>query len=274
MAIILGTCWAAIPWADLPGEGEYGEVVAKAVNWILAQAQPTGLIQYTKQSAQGPAMYGHGLATLMLSEVWGQTRRQDVGNALRKAVQLILEVQGPRGSWGYQSRPMDGDTSVAVIQILALKSAYEAGIHVPESAVSRALKVVKERYNAEKGLFGYSNTHSAGAGHGGSAAAGTTIMHITDEKDPKYTKESRAALVKILKGKKHPGHFFYFIYYGSVSAYFAGDEEYRTWVQIMEPLVLAKQDGSGRFGHGLYHQTSFAILALALPYRYIPIYQH
>ncbi|MCH2153586.1 MAG: hypothetical protein MK089_09635 [Phycisphaerales bacterium] len=34
----------------LPGEGEYGKVVGKGVHWVLQQAKPSGLIQFTEQS--------------------------------------------------------------------------------------------------------------------------------------------------------------------------------------------------------------------------------
>ena len=257
---------------NLPGEGAYGETVAKALNWVIKQAKPSGLIEYDKQTRRAAAMYGHALATLMLSEVWGQTRRQDVGKVLRNAVQLILQVQGPAGGWGYQPIPKDGDTSVCVMQMFALKSASEAGIHVPGAVITNALDLVKERLNETNNMFGYPHTGDAHLGHWGSSAAGTCIMQICDEKDPKYVREPRLKLTELMKTNKSNKFLFYFAYYGSVACYYAGGEEYKAWKQVMEPRILKEQKKEGSWGD--HYKTAFAVLALALPYRYIPIYQH
>ena len=257
---------------NLPGEGAYGETVAKALNWVIKQAKPSGLIEYDKQTRRAPAMYGHALATLMLSEVWGQTRRQDVGKVLRNAVQLILQVQGPAGGWGYKTKPEDGDTSVCVMQIFALKSASEAGIHVPDAVITKALDLVKKRLNETNNMFGYHGPEQANLSHWGSSAAGTCIMHICGEKDPKYIKNPQLKLTELMETNKSTKHLFYFAYYGSVSSYYAGGEEYRAWKQVMEPRILKEQKKEGSWGD--HYKTAFAVLALALPSRYIPIYQH
>jgi len=256
---------------NLPGEGPYGETVARALNWVIKQAKPSGLIEYDKQKRRAPAMYGHALATLMLSEVWGQTRRQDVGKVLRNAVQLILQVQGPGGGWGYKSKPEDGDTSVCVMQIFALKSAHESGIHVPGAVITKALDLVKKRLNEEHNMFGYYKAGDA-TQHWGASAAGTCIMHICNEKDPKYIKSPRLKLTELMETNMSKQHLFYFTYYGSVACYYAGGEEYQAWKQVMEPRILKMQKKDGEWG--AHYQTAFAVLALALPYRYIPIYQH
>jgi hypothetical protein len=40
----------------------------------------------------------------------------------------------------------------------------------------------------------------------------------------------------------------------------------------MEPRILKEQKEEGSWGD--HYKTAFAVLALALPYRYIPIYQN
>jgi squalene cyclase len=135
---------AFISMGNLPGEGEYGHVVGKGVNWVVDQAKPNGLIQYSNQEKQAAVMYGHALATLMLSEAWGQSRNNKIGKVLRNAVKLILEVQGKKGGWGYKSVPEDGDTSVMVMQIIALKSAQDAGIYVPQKTIQKSAKTTMD----------------------------------------------------------------------------------------------------------------------------------
>ena len=265
---------------NLPGEGKYGSTVAKGVNWILQQSQPSGLIQYTEQSKQAPAMYGHALATLKLSEVWGQTRHKrgpsDVGNVLRKAADLIVQVQGPKGGWGYKSSPTDGDTSICVMQIIALKSAQEAGIFVPDRTIEKALSLIKTRYDTKFGGFGY-NSSTFRMNLAGSSAAGTCIMLITGEKDERYTTKALESTMGILekhvneKGPK-PGHTFYYMYYTSVCAYAGGEKSFSRWMKTAEPYLLKMRKGKG-WPTGSPYQAAFAVLAAALPYRYLPIYQ-
>ena len=265
---------AFMSMGHLPGEGEYGHVVGKGVHWVLQQAKPSGLIQFTGgQSKQAPVMYGHALATLMLSEAWGQTRREDVGKVLRNAVNLILQVQGPRGGWGYKSKPEDGDTSVCVMQVFALKSAQDAGIYVPQATIQKALNLIKTRFNPGKKMFGY-NSSNISNHLLGSSAAGTCIMQICGEKEKQYTSESLASLHEIMKNdldKSGTGHKNYFLYYASVASYNSGNRFYRPWVQMLEPYLLKKQKKDG--GWGQHHQTAFCILAASLPFQYIPVYQ-
>jgi hypothetical protein len=258
---------------NLPGEGEYGHIAGKGVQWVLNQAKPSGLIQFSGQQTQGPAMYGHALSTLMLSEVWGQTRRKDVGKVLRNAVNLILQVQGPKGGWGYRSVPKDGDTSVCVMQIFALKSAQDAGIYVPSATIQKALNLIKSRFNEDKKRFGYGTTKLLN-GQLGSSAAGTCIMQICGEKEKKYTKGSLEQLHIIMKNGLDSfgvGHKPYFLYYTSVASFNAGNDFFRPWVQKLEPYLIKSQRYNGSWG--AHYQTAFSILAGSLAFQYIPVYQ-
>lgn len=265
---------------NLPGEGKYGSTVGKGVNWVLKQSQPSGLIQFTGQSKQAAAMYGHALSTLMLSEVWGQTRHKrgpdDVGNILRKAADLIVQVQGPRGGWGYKSSPEDGDTSVCVMQMMALKSAQEAGIYVPDRTIEKALELIKTRYDDKFAGYGYRNDR---ASHrmAGSTAAGTTIMMITGEKEHKYSYRALDKTMKLLEdyvagnGPK-PGHTDYYMYYTSVCAYAGGEQTFARWMKTAEPFLLKMRRGK-KWNTSKPYSAAFCVLAAALPYRYLPIYQ-
>src|SRR5690349_11901773 len=54
----------------VPGEGPYGDTVAKGVRWVLAAQQPNGKIA----TAGGHEMYHHGICSLMLAEAAGMTQ--------------------------------------------------------------------------------------------------------------------------------------------------------------------------------------------------------
>ena len=107
-------------------------------------------------------MYEHGLATLALSEVWGMSSRKGIRDTLKQAVEIILSSQNSRGGWRYQPQPIDADISVTVMQIVALASAKEAGIHVPDHVIGKAKKYIKSLQVKGSGGFGYTGPHQPG----------------------------------------------------------------------------------------------------------------
>ena len=121
----------------VPGRGAYGENVSKALDYVLASAQPNGLLEY---GVPHHAMYSHGYATLFLAEAWGMTARSDVRDKLKSAVDLIARTQNREGGWRYQPRVADADISVTIVQIVALRAAANAGI-----AVSREYRGQRRR---------------------------------------------------------------------------------------------------------------------------------
>lgn len=261
---------AFMSMGNLPGEGKYGDVVAKGLDWVMSHSKDSGLIQNTDNGG-GNAMYGHGLSTLMLSEVWGQTRRKDVGEKLQKAVDLIVRVQGPKGSWGYYSIPADGDTSVSVMQIFALKSAHEAGMYVPKVTMDKAIAVIKTRLDKKTNMYGYGGPdNNIDSGNVGSHAAGTCIIQICGEKDPIFTLKAMEKAIEVIE--KHKPFNPYFLYYGSVCTYYAGAKHYKKWCETMIPIVTKKQGAGGSIHDNL--STAWSVLSLSLPYRFIPVYQH
>src|SRR5579864_1232220 len=86
---------------NTPNRGKYGRHGEKAVQYILACTDSTGLISAPEHRQHNP-MYGHGFATLFLAEVYGMTQRPDVKEKLQNAIRLIVTTQNPEGGWRYQ----------------------------------------------------------------------------------------------------------------------------------------------------------------------------
>ena len=87
-------CLALMADGHVPGRGKYGHVVEKGLNFILNNAQETGLV--AKDTSHGP-MYGHGFATLFLGEIYGMSPDPRVREALVKATRLIINSQNEEG---------------------------------------------------------------------------------------------------------------------------------------------------------------------------------
>ena len=56
---------------QLPGEGEYGKNVTAGVQYLLDSTSPDGLMGNRND---GQYMYGHGVASIALAELYGQSR--------------------------------------------------------------------------------------------------------------------------------------------------------------------------------------------------------
>lgn len=252
-----------------PGKGPYGDALDKAVGILIRRAHEGG-------GYMGVNMYEHGLATLALSEAWGMSERREIRDTLKRAVEVILRAQSATGGWRYQPRPQDADISVTVMQLMALASAREAGIHVPTPVIEKALKYVQGLQVKASGGFGYTSAQQPEFAR---SAAGVMAMLMCGERD------SRAVLLGLEYLRKYPdtkfkeARFFYYAHYYSVQAmYQAGESYYQEWYPKIRDSLLAKQNadgswpGSGEESDAAY-STSMSILILGVPYRYLPIYQ-
>ena len=109
---------------NLPGRGEFGEQVSRALEYVLSNKSESGLL--AAESTTGP-MYGHGFATLFLGEIYGMNPHDSrVRDVLVRAVDLILNSQTDEGGWRYNPVPSDADVSVTICEVMALISARNA----------------------------------------------------------------------------------------------------------------------------------------------------
>ena len=72
---------AFLSTGNLPDEGEYGRNVTAGMQYLLNQIQPDGLFRNVDQ---GKYMYSHGIATVALCEIYGETRSAVAAPAPRR----------------------------------------------------------------------------------------------------------------------------------------------------------------------------------------------
>jgi len=262
----------------LPGRGEFGESVQKALDFVLNHSTETGLL--VSDETHGP-MYGHGFAALFLGEIYGMNQDDDrVRDALVRAVQLIVSSQNDEGGWRYNPVPDDADVSVTICQVMALRSARNAGIKVPKSTIDDAIRYVRACQNSDGG-FRYMKDL------GGSAwprtAAGVASLFYAGV----YEDQSIERGLDYLKQNAFPRggggfaggfsqpHYFYGHYYAVQAMYLAGGDRWKSWWPAIRDELLAKQnpDGSWSDPQGDAYGTAMALIVLQMPKRYLPIFQ-
>jgi Prenyltransferase and squalene oxidase repeat len=266
----------------VPGEGVYGKTVEKGIRAVLRMQHPNGLIAGDGRHE----MYHHGICTLMLAEVAGMTQgplANEIRQKLEKAVNIILLAQRRgqfpddpnRGGWRYQVAGDDADMSVTGWQLLALRAAKNLGCDVPPQAIDRAVDYIKRSQDGQ-GAFCYTP-----GGRGPTIpCTGTGILGLAV-----CGKEHHRSPEAIRGGKflmKYPprwgqGHFFYMIYYCSQATFQLGGNYWEFYRPHLHDVLLKNQKPTGSWygsdNYGPYYATSMAVLALAVEYRFLPIYQ-
>jgi Prenyltransferase and squalene oxidase repeat len=265
-------CLAFMADGHVPGRGEYGRNVQRGLEFVLDNATESGLI--AADTSHGP-MYGHGFATLFLGEVYGMTGDARTREALLKAIRLIVTTQNPEGGWRYQPRPFDADLSVTICQVMALRSARNAGLSVPKETIDRAIAYIRQSQNPADGGFKYM-LNSGGSAFPRSAGAVASLYYAGVYDDDALTK----GLTYLQRGTDNiafraGGHYFYGHYYAAQAMFLAGGEHWEKWFpQIREQLVTRQlADGSWSSGQGEPYGTSMSLLILQIPNRLLPIFQ-
>jgi hypothetical protein len=277
----------------VPGQGQYGDTLNKAIDYILDSQKTEGDKKGLLAREDGNAvMYEHGIATVMLSEAYGMVddaRRARIDRALALAVQVIIDGQHPdghakndndRGGWRYTPKAMDADISCTGWQLMALRGAANCGAVVPKSVLDEGLGYVK-RCAVDSGGFAY----QAHAGAPNQARTGTgilsTILIGGDKNIPEVQKSADYLLAN------PPDHqiefYFYAIYYDSQALNQLGGKYWQTvYPKLVDHLLTLQSDnGTFRFDGGAgqendagdAYRTSMSVLALCVPYRYLPLYQ-
>lgn len=269
----------------IPGEGPYGKQIERGIDWVLAHQHPQGMLVH--KSSHGP-LYSHGISTLMLAEVQGMVNRRQaepVRRGLERAIRLILEAQAvPKddqhaGGWRYQSDSRDSDLSVTGWQLLALRAAKNNGCDVPAESIDDAVAYVKKcSLPADRG-FGFAYQPGGGAT---ATRTGTGILALEicgEHHTPEALGGADYLLRHPLQYSEH--YFFYGVYYCSVGLFQVGGEHWEAQKANYMDILLRNQspDGSWVAKHGSerssgsIYSTSMSVLALAVEYQFLPIYQ-
>jgi hypothetical protein len=289
---------AMMAGGSLPGRGKYGNHIRRALEFVLQQGErqgragafgmphPAGFLHNSTHGGQQGPMYSHGFGTLFLGEVCGMVPDADlqarVRAALKKAVEIIVHAQNGAGGWRYNPIPADADISVTVCQIMALRSAKNAGIYVPASVAKRCIEYVKACRSGD-GSFVYqaNNRNFAFPGGGGGfarTAAGLAALFSAGvykgreiDESLNYLRNNRPQRF----GRGADMHYFYGHYYAVQVMWTAGGQYWSEWYPAVREEMLRHQEPDGSWMDMICSQygTGMACIILQVPNNYLPILQ-
>jgi hypothetical protein len=263
-----------------PNFGLYNGPVKKAIRSIIrGQDARTGYF--------GNSMYHHGFVMLALAEAYGNVDERNlwpagepggrsIGAALELSVRAAVTSQKKNsfGAWRYSPDSTDADTSVSGSVLVGLLAARNAGIDVPDEAIDRAVSYYQSM-TSDSGQVAYAGGMGGFDESIARISIASLVYAIARRKDLPQHKATLDYLTQRLEQFGNSPYREYTLYY-QAQALFQGDvEAWEKWNKLLVRHLKEQQqpDGSfpGQFGADL--GTSMSLLALALNYRFLPIYE-
>lgn len=278
-----------------PNHGPYREAIRRALrSMIVGQDGTTGFLGGNRGH---DSMYQHGFGMLALAEAYGAVDERglwdgvsraagpgagrSVGQALELAVRCAVTSarSNPHGAWRYSPEARDADTSVSGAVMMGLLAARNAGIEVPDETIARAVAYYVAM-TGDNGQVGYSGS----PGGGSDAVTSIAVLVLAIAREQKQPAFQRALAYLVDRSRETGGIDGYPTYtrYYRAQALFQGDvEAWERWNAdlIRELKSLQGRDGSfsgfaGRGGaYGATVDTSLALLALAVNFKFLPVYE-
>jgi hypothetical protein len=271
-----GICLMAfLAGGDDPNYGRYAATVRRAIRSIIRRQDAT--TGYLPDS-----MYHHGFALLALCEAYGAVDElllwegekpvRSIAQTLELAIGCAATSQKKNrwGGWRYSPDATDADTSVTGAVLMGLLAARNAGLAVPDETVDAALEYMR-RSTGKDGSVAYSGGFGGMGGSMNLTAISALVGAISKTKETEQYKASLQRIVENLEQREssYPEYNRYYM----AQALFQGD--YAAWLKwngakVRELREMQREDGS--IGPGAYG-TGMSLLALALNYRFLPIYE-
>ena len=281
----------------LPGDPTpEGLAAQRALKYVVDHVEPDeqGYLGRSDRSR----MYGHGIMTLMLTEMLGMSPDAETDKKVRsmteKAIKLIIRAQqvpksdANKGGWRYEPASSDSDISVSVWQLMSLRAAKNSGIEVPKEAIDNGIAYIKRSYRAERDSNGnlkqleaaFSYEPYGGRQTFSTTSAGLLSLQVAGQYNIPEVLGSSNWLLKFPPEVNEPW-FYYGCYYYAQGMYQRGGDHAATARQKTEQMLVGAQSPEGawfpRNGNeksaGPVYATSLALLSLSVYHHFLPIYQ-
>lgn len=264
-----------------PNFGLYSSNVRRGVRAIIAaQDANTGYM--------GPSMYHHGFAMLALAEAYGAVddrnlwpegksdKRRSIGEALELGVRTAITSQkkNSTGAWRYSPDATDADTSVSGAVLVGLLAARNAGIEVPDEAIDKAISYY-QKMTSDKGQVAYAGGFGGFDESIARISIATLVYSIARRKDLPEFKATISYLSERIESSGQDHYREYARYYQAQALFQGNVEAWEKWNKLLVRQLKTQQQPDGSFTgqFGPMTSTSLTCLALAVNFRFLPIYE-
>ncbi len=265
-------------------EGKFAITMGNGLDFLLAQQRPDG-------DLRGPSkvvgMYCHAMATLALCEAYALSLDPGLREPAERAVAFLVRSRARDGqAWRYAPGAPMGDTSILGWVVMALKSARELGLSLPEQeSVRHGTLEWLDRVagGQDRGLARYQPNEPVTATMTAEAWVCRQFLG-TGGPGPASTE----AALYVLKHESDKGESnFYYWYYGTLALYQHGGPSWTRWNGRLRDRIVTLQRTAGHqsgswdpdesmYGAkgGRIYCTAMAALSLEVYYRYLRLYDN
>ena len=259
-----------------PNYGKYAANVHRAIYAIIQK-------QDAKTGYLPNSMYHHGFGLLALSEAYGEVDeslfpngekpQRTIAQALQLAIGCAATSQKNNrwGAWRYNPDGYDADTSVSGAVLMGLLAARNAGMDVPDDVIKSGMDYMR-RSTSSDGSVAYSGGFGGMGGSMNLTAVSCLVSAVSKSKQTDQFKNTLQRLMDNLENNETNSYQEYYRYYMAQALFQGNYDAWQKWngEQVRELREAQHDDGS--FDGGAY-QTGMSLLALALNYRFLPIYE-
>ena len=264
-------------------EGQYSSNVKRALDWLIKQQQSNGFLG--GKSTYYDWMYCHAIATFALAEAYGMqadpTAHPELRDAVRGGVRLIAAMQNDDGGWRY-GKGSESDMSMFGWQLMALKSAVNAGITVPEETRRGMTKFLQARaLGTRGGLAGYKLNERPTPAMTAESLFCRQMFNVrqSDAASQEAVTYLRQNLPRLANYDE------YYWYYGTLAMFQYDGESWEDWNSSLRDMLIGLQrtsgpnagswDPKGKWAGigGRLYSTALSTMSLEVYYRFLRIYQ-
>ncbi|NQT92416.1 MAG: terpene cyclase/mutase family protein [Lentisphaerae bacterium] len=283
----------------LPGRGEYGVVIQRAMDYVRNSMAPDGYLGQGDQSG----MYIHAICTLFGLSYLGMSSEPvsdlELADWCRKSLRVILEAQKvsraayAQGGWRYTPHTEESDVSVTSWQLLVLHAARQCGYAIEDDAIDAALRFVNgafieqpETPSGPRAGFVYRPSVSQDPEPAATGAAVFIKSLFERHEDARVGKSLNflATYPPSWGGEQYGGYFFFSAFYMTQGMFQIGEPVWGPFIDAMRGVLLEHQVGDGSWPYpaddmrqsqlaGPAYPTAMAVLILSLEKQYLPMYQ-
>jgi hypothetical protein len=229
-------------------------------------------------------MYDHAIATLALSEAALMSGDKRYARAALRGARFIIASQDPRsGGWRYVPGEY-GDSSVFGWQVMALHSAEQLGLQIPDRTRERARGYIRLASQGQRGMLaGYQPRKSPTPTM--TAELLYARMLLGQKLEPEDIREATDFLADRPPDPREPS--IYYWYYASMCMLQVQNADWKRWNARTRDALIGLQARGGGADDGSWdadpkyaerggriYMTSLAVLTLEVYYRYLPMLEH
>ncbi|MCA9103471.1 MAG: terpene cyclase/mutase family protein [Planctomycetales bacterium] len=260
-------------------EGEYRRNVYSGLTYLIERMKVTA--EGGSLTEGGGRMYDHGICTIALCEAFAMSGDKRLYQPARLATRFTINAQDSSGGGWRYSPGMPGDTSAVGWQLMALKSARNAGIDVPSVVWARAERFLESVADNDGATYGY---QAPGQSAGTTAVGLLCRIYLGWPRDHAPLQSGADSLADFAPSADN----MYFNYYSTQVLHQLGGSRWNAWNRKMRDQLVETQqqeghergswfvaggDDEGATTGGRLYITTMNIMTLEVYYRYLPIYR-